>query len=424
MSGNIVLPDPSGVNPYDTDQRRLYMEKVFRSQDLWDNLNQRPKFPTVRKLAEEDVCEMLDEKGFHNAGSPFFEWAVDESVWLTVFTWAKIDLERAPWPFADRQIPSARNLSGSVSRTYRSWRQSRGLSIEEPEGGKPDRAHRFKKAPEESKGNMSAVTANTPQPPAGQTASSHSHVSQNGPASVQAQPSPTADVIPRGPAPKQEMDDEDHMMTSAIDPSIPSWPLPATRDNRTQRMQEPSDADRGFDGARSSGRWPKSDHGQGTPGGHLVAPIQPLPSREALAIERLQSEFQELRETNTWIVEELRDSKAREARSARIIEQMRIELNAIVKILQTPVTASTRTCQSDGGICFAFCGLGMIKDPSESVTIETSLQQRKAAWEISPTFAARLVTSVGSLYLPRHMSEYTILSIRQSGLGLSPATIK
>ena len=135
------------------------------------------------------------------------------------------------------------------------------------------------------------------------------------------------------------------MMTDAIDPGIPSWHLTATHDNGMQRMQEPNDADRGIDGARSSGRWPKSEHGQDTlvlpaaslvnmtttgraPGGNLATPIQLLPSREALAIERLQSEVQELREMYTWIVEELRDSKVREARSARIIEQMRIELNA------------------------------------------------------------------------------------------------
>ncbi|KAI1069943.1 hypothetical protein LB507_007931 [Fusarium sp. FIESC RH6] len=214
MSGNIVLPDPSGVNPYDTDQRRLYMEKAFRSQGLWDDLNQRPKFPTVRKLAEDDVCEMLDEKGCRTAGRPFFEWAVDESVWLTVFTWAKIDLEQAPWPFGDHQIPRRKDLTAGVSSTYKDWRESRGKSIEEP-----DRARRSKKAPKRSKGNVSAGKANTPKLPTGQTASSRSHVSQGGRASVQAQPSPTADVIPRGPAPKQEMDDGDHMMTGGPSPN-------------------------------------------------------------------------------------------------------------------------------------------------------------------------------------------------------------
>ncbi|RFN50244.1 hypothetical protein FIE12Z_5423 [Fusarium flagelliforme] len=324
MSGNIVLPDPSGVRPYDSQQRRLYMERVFRSQDLWDNLNQRPKFPRVRKLAEENVCEMLDGKGWHNASHSYFEWAVDERIWVAV------------------------HLKVGVSRTYKRWRQSRGKSIEELPG-RATRAHRFREAPEDTDGNVSAVTANTPQPPAGQTASSRSLVSQSGPASVQAQPGSTADVIPRVPAPKQEVDHKDQRMTGNVDPGIPSWPLPAARDNEMQLTQEPSDAGRGIDDTRSSGRLPESERGQGTPvprathpvgmtatggapGRDLAAPGLPSPSPETLAIERLQREFQELRETSAWMIEELQENKAG---SARIIGQMRIELNATVKILQT-----------------------------------------------------------------------------------------
>ncbi|KAJ4113300.1 hypothetical protein NW768_011583 [Fusarium equiseti] len=356
MSGEIVLPDPSGVDPYDNHKRRLYMEEVFRSQDLWDYIDRRPKFPRVREKAKDKVCEMLDGKGWHNASDPYFEWAVDERIWVAVpVRRGKIDIAQAPWPFADRNIPPLRDLTAGKSQTYKEWRESRGKSTEEL-SGRASRAHRFREAREETMGNVSAIEVNTVQPPTGQTASSTSLVGQDAPASVQAQPGPTADVVPRVPAPKQEMDREDHMMTGTVDLSIPSWPLPATHENRMQRMQGSSDADRGIDGARSSGRWPESEHGQGTPvldaarpiemtatvgasALDLAAPEPPLPSYTGNPSEHVQRELQELREkvaSQGNMIEELREEhRQSESRNARILGQMRIELNAMRDQLRT-----------------------------------------------------------------------------------------
>lgn len=84
MSGQIVFPDPSGVEHHNSNHRRQYMTTVFRQLGLWDELNQRPKAMRVREESEELICKTLDRKGWHNVSHPFFEYVVDKAVWQFV----------------------------------------------------------------------------------------------------------------------------------------------------------------------------------------------------------------------------------------------------------------------------------------------------------------------------------------------------
>lgn len=83
MSGQIVLPDSSGVNVKNSDQRERWMTSAFRALGLWDNLHQRLKWPGHEDSVEEKLCARLDSKGWHNVSHPHFQWAYHEGLWRT-----------------------------------------------------------------------------------------------------------------------------------------------------------------------------------------------------------------------------------------------------------------------------------------------------------------------------------------------------
>lgn len=82
-----------------------------------------------------------------------------------------LTLAQAPWPWEGHPYPPVEDLTLGPSRTYRRWRERHGKSTEELPG-RGAQAHNFGPPSEETKGNVSAVKANTPQPPAGQSAAS------------------------------------------------------------------------------------------------------------------------------------------------------------------------------------------------------------------------------------------------------------
>jgi hypothetical protein len=81
MSGQIVLPDPTGVNHYDKDDRRQYMTKVFRQLGLWDDLENRLKAKKIRPRCEDLVSVRMDKNEYHSVSDTFFEYCTDLNVW-------------------------------------------------------------------------------------------------------------------------------------------------------------------------------------------------------------------------------------------------------------------------------------------------------------------------------------------------------
>ncbi|CAG7563846.1 unnamed protein product [Fusarium equiseti] len=123
MSGQIVLPDSSGVNLDDTVQRRQWMEKAFRALGLWDNLNGRPKFEGVERIVQDGLCELFDRQGWHKVSHPHFLMAYDEGLWRTALKFGKINSAEAPWPWEGHPYPAVAELTLGESEYQQSTEQ-------------------------------------------------------------------------------------------------------------------------------------------------------------------------------------------------------------------------------------------------------------------------------------------------------------
>jgi nicotinamide mononucleotide adenylyltransferase len=73
MNGKQPL-DHSKVNPFNTGERRQYMQAVFSHLGL-------PFKKVWRQQAERTVCKTLHGSDFHNSSIAWFEFEVDRVLW-------------------------------------------------------------------------------------------------------------------------------------------------------------------------------------------------------------------------------------------------------------------------------------------------------------------------------------------------------
>ncbi|KIL95572.1 hypothetical protein FAVG1_00309 [Fusarium avenaceum] len=121
MNGKQPL-DHSKVNPNNVGERRQHMQAVFSHLGL----SFKEKW---RQQAEDTVCKLLHDSGFHKSSIAWFEWETDKVLWTGILKKNKVQDPAFKWPWD--QKPDVSDLRDGFSSVYREWRTSRGLPIDE-----------------------------------------------------------------------------------------------------------------------------------------------------------------------------------------------------------------------------------------------------------------------------------------------------
>ncbi|KAF5668072.1 hypothetical protein FHETE_5338 [Fusarium heterosporum] len=119
---DIQLFDHSTVDHLNIGARRRHMQTVFSSLGV-------PLTDGMRRDATEDLCWRLSQSPLRNVSRAYFEYDVDVSLWNSVLRHYNKLKVPGTWPWTGK--PSAVDLREGHSVTYREWRVSQGLAIEE-----------------------------------------------------------------------------------------------------------------------------------------------------------------------------------------------------------------------------------------------------------------------------------------------------
>ncbi|KAM0339298.1 hypothetical protein ACHAPU_010977 [Fusarium lateritium] len=114
--------DHSKVDPLHMGARRRHMQAVFEAAGFTIEEEE-------RRGATEAVCSGLNDAGWRNTTTEFFEYQVDKLIWDAIVSTYPEMTKIGMWPW--KVEPDGVDLRLGVSAVYRAWRTSRRLPMKE-----------------------------------------------------------------------------------------------------------------------------------------------------------------------------------------------------------------------------------------------------------------------------------------------------
>ncbi|KAF5668068.1 hypothetical protein FHETE_5334 [Fusarium heterosporum] len=118
------LPDPTKIDPCDINARRAFIEAYFKDDGRFVPADlERRYIYSVKGMAQR-----FHDAGFLEVSHPYFEYMVDQGVWVQSFAALKNTSLGRPWPWGAKPSISIQR-SQVFSQAYRQWRIDNGHPV-------------------------------------------------------------------------------------------------------------------------------------------------------------------------------------------------------------------------------------------------------------------------------------------------------